>query len=60
MALLWSSRVSAEKFSDGRSGANRLAIKQFVFAGFPTTSTYRVNGVYCMLVLPLHACLRSH
>ncbi len=38
-ARLWSRRVIAVKLSGGRSGALLIAIKAFVFAGFPTTST---------------------
>lgn len=40
-ALLWSSRVRQEKFSLGMDGADLEAIRQLVFAGFPTTRTWR-------------------
>lgn len=39
LALLWSSRVRQEKFSLGIDGADLEAIRQLVFAGFPTTKT---------------------
>jgi hypothetical protein len=39
IALDWSSRVKAEKFSIGIEGANFDAIRAFVLAGFPTTQT---------------------
>lgn len=38
-ALLWSNRVKQEKFSLGMDGADLEAIRQLVFAGFPTTRT---------------------
>lgn len=39
LALLWSRRVRQEKFSLGIDGADLEAIRQLVFAGFPTTRT---------------------
>ena len=38
--LFWSSRVILVKFWAGIDGAYFLQIKAFVFAGFPTTSTF--------------------
>lgn len=40
LARLWSSRVRQEKFSLGMDGADLEAIRQLVFAGFPTTKTW--------------------
>jgi len=42
IALFWSSLVIAVKFFDGIDGALADVIRQFVFAGFPTTRTLTV------------------
>ena len=45
--LLWSRRVSAEKFFFGKRGHPAAMIRQLVLAGLPTTRTWRDQAKGC-------------
>ncbi len=51
-ARLWSSRIIAVNRSAGTSGALRCAIRQFVFAGLPTTSTRTSSAAWSLMARP--------
>ena len=52
IARLWSRRIIEVKRSRGTSGALFIAIRQFVFAGLPTTSTFRSAAAVAFSALP--------
>ena len=52
LARLWSRRIMAVNRSRGMSGALFIAIRQLVFAGLPTTSTFTSSAAFSLSALP--------
>ena len=52
IARLWSRRIIEVKRSRGMSGALFIAIRQFVLAGLPTTSTFTSAAATAFSALP--------